>query len=118
KTLEINSYPGAFSHFFSNLIVNSFSHGFQDEESGKIQIQASLKNNQLTLYYSDNGRGMEEKDRLQIFEPFFTTARHRGGSGLGMHIVYNLVTQTLQGTIHCSSTPGQGVAFEIVVPLF
>ncbi|MBF0179390.1 MAG: hypothetical protein HQM03_05105 [Magnetococcales bacterium] len=60
---------------------------------------------------------MEEQDRQRIFDPFFTTARHRGGMGLGMHIVFNLVTRTLQGTIQCASILGLGTACEVVIPL-
>ncbi|MEI6063585.1 MAG: HAMP domain-containing sensor histidine kinase [Pseudanabaena sp. ELA748] len=53
----------------------------------------------------------------RIFEPFFTTARDRGGSGLGLHIIYNLVTQNLNGTIVCESEVGIGTKFIITLPL-
>jgi len=71
---------------------------------------------QIHIDYRDNGCGMEESVRLRIFEPFFTTRRGKGGSGLGMHIVYNLVAQSLRGSIECVSAPGQGVLFRIVMP--
>ncbi|MBF0399509.1 MAG: HAMP domain-containing histidine kinase [Magnetococcales bacterium] len=115
-TLEITSYPGAFSQIISNFIVNSLMHGFQPHEKGKIVIEVVEREGDICLRYSDNGHGMEESDRLRIFEPFFTTARNRGGSGLGMHIVFNLVTQTLKGTILCQSSPGQGTTYEIDIP--
>ncbi|MBF0460100.1 MAG: HAMP domain-containing histidine kinase [Magnetococcales bacterium] len=116
ETLEIDSYPGAFSQIISNLIVNSLLHGFQEHEAGKILFQVTRREGDILFCYSDNGRGMEEKDRLRVFEPFFTTARHRGGSGLGLHIVFNLVTQSLGGTICCISSPGQGTRYEISIP--
>ncbi|HIJ84904.1 MAG: HAMP histidine kinase [Magnetococcales bacterium] len=116
ENLEINNYPGAFSQIISNFIVNSLMHGFQEIDEGEINIHVVTVDSDLVFLYSDNGCGMEEKDRVRIFEPFFTTARHRGGSGLGMHIVYNLVTQTLKGTIHCASNPGGGTILEIRLP--
>lgn len=116
ELLEIRSHPGAFSQIISNLIINSLMHGFLEQTSGKILIQVIKREGDILFRYSDNGRGMRESDRLQIFEPFFTTARHRGGSGLGMHIVFNLVTQTLKGTIRCISAPGQGTTYEILIP--
>ena len=59
--------------------------------------------------YRDNGKGMDEAARARIFDPFFTTRRGQGGSGLGMHIVYNLVTQVLGGSIVVDSAPGNGI---------
>ncbi|MBF0604745.1 MAG: HAMP domain-containing histidine kinase [Nitrospirae bacterium] len=117
ETLEIDSYPGAFSQIITNFVINSLLHGFQEIESGDIVFRIMEVEGKVIFRYSDSGRGMEEEDRLRIFEPFFTTARNRGGSGLGMHIVYNLVTQTLGGTIQCSSHPGRGTVLEIILPV-
>ncbi|MEO5362072.1 MAG: HAMP domain-containing histidine kinase [Magnetococcus sp. DMHC-8] len=116
ETLEINSCPGALSQIITNLVVNSLIHAWQEGEAGKILFHVVETGGDIRLRYSDNGCGMEEKDRLRIFEPFFTTARQRGGSGLGLHIVFNLVTQTLKGTIHCVSAPGEGTLYEIYLP--
>ncbi|MCL2481404.1 MAG: HAMP domain-containing histidine kinase, partial [Spirochaetaceae bacterium] len=67
--------------------------------------------------YSDNGVGMDEDTKSRLFDPFFTTKRGFGGSGLGMHIVYNLVTQSLKGTITFESSLGNGLYFEIKWPV-
>ncbi|MEO5350197.1 MAG: HAMP domain-containing histidine kinase [Magnetococcus sp. YQC-3] len=116
EALEVTTYPGALSQIISNLLVNSLVHAFQEEEEGKILFQVVEREGDILFCYSDNGCGMEEKDRARIFEPFFTTARQRGGSGLGMHIVFNLVTQHLKGSIRCVSTPGRGTLYEIYIP--
>ncbi len=115
--LEIFSFPGAFSQILSNLLVNSIIHGFEAEEKGEIRIEAENREDQLQLTYSDNGKGMNPEQVQHVFEPFFTTRRGKGGDGLGMHIVYNLVTQTLKGEITCSSQPGHGVIFAMNLPL-
>ncbi|HEX3125068.1 MAG TPA: two-component regulator propeller domain-containing protein [Rhodanobacteraceae bacterium] len=91
------------------------SAGAQDKPS-EIRIDVRRDAAHIHVDYRDNGRGMEESVRVRIFEPFFTTRRGKGGSGLGMHIVYNLVTQNLRGSIECVSAPGQGALFRIVMP--
>jgi len=115
--LEVNSYPGAFGQILTNLVVNSISHGFEDKEAGNILIEVSRDDDRLCLRYTDDGKGMTAQERKQVFDPFFTTKRAKGGTGLGMHIVYNLVTQKLGGRIDCSSSPGQGTLFVITLPL-
>ncbi|MHC4886920.1 MAG: ATP-binding protein, partial [Planctomycetota bacterium] len=89
----LNSCPGALSQVLTNLIINSLIHGFEEKEAGTITISASLWGGRVTLEYRDDGKGIPEEALKQIFDPFFTTRRGSGGSGLGMHLVYNLVTQ-------------------------
>jgi PAS domain S-box-containing protein len=108
--------PGAIAQIVTNLVMNSIIHGFSETESGAIQISVSEMNGSIALSYADNGRGMDEETRTRVFEPFFTTRRGQGGSGLGMNIVYNLVTQTLRGSIRCESNVGEGVTFVITFP--
>jgi signal transduction histidine kinase len=117
KNLEINSYPGVFSQIITNLIINSITHGFENIEKGEIEINIKTEKKILFLIYSDNGNGISKENLKKIFEPFFTTKRGKGGSGLGLNIVYNLVTQKLGGKIDCTSTPGQGTTFMIKLPL-
>lgn len=108
--------PDVFSQIISNFVLNSLQHGFVDGQVGEIIIEVAQQENEILLRYADNGLGMADGDRQQIFEPFFTTARNRGGSGLGMHIVFNLVTTTLGGQIVCTSTLGEGIVFAITFP--
>lgn len=115
--MEIYSYPGTFSQIITNFIMNSIAHGFSGSEKGEINIGIYPIDDVLKLHYSDNGRGMDEKTVGQIFDPFFTTNRDKGGTGLGMTIVYNLVTQKLKGDISCISSPGKGTEFSIRIPL-
>ncbi|MBF0420482.1 MAG: hypothetical protein HQL78_09990 [Magnetococcales bacterium] len=119
EDLSIKNFPGVFSQIVTNLISNSLIHGFTPESVGTIKISARLrsKNRSLILTYKDNGKGMPPTVREKVFEPFFTTNRGEGGSGLGMHVVYNLVTNTLNGQITCESSVGNGVLFTIVVPM-
>jgi signal transduction histidine kinase len=98
------------------LVMNSLTHGFDEGTAGHIAIAVSATPRTLVFVYRDDGRGMSEEHARRMFEPFFTTRRGQGGSGLGLHVVYNVVTQTLGGRIEGSSAPGQGVLFRIEVP--
>lgn len=116
ETIMMTSYPGALSQIVTNLVINSISHGYQKEEAGQLQFDLSQKQGRVIVQYSDDGSGIPAENLGQIFEPFFTTARNQGGSGLGLHIVYNLVTQKLKGTIHCESVEGEEAKFIIDLP--
>jgi signal transduction histidine kinase len=117
EQLVIESYPGAFSQILTNFIINSLVHAFEPDQAGLIRIEVVNNTNTIELSYEDNGRGMAPETRDRIFEPFFTTARSQGSTGLGLHIVFNIVTGTLGGTIKCESTPGQGTSFHVVIPV-
>lgn len=114
--LMINSYPGAISQIITNLALNSLIHGFEDKENGGIDLKVVKDNGNIKINYSDTGHGVSEENISKIFDPFFTTKRGYGGSGLGLHIVFNLVTQTLGGSIDCHSKEGEGTEFIIVFP--
>jgi len=115
--LEIDSYPGVWSQIVTNLVLNVLQHAFDQGQAGCITITATLEPERLRFIFGDNGKGIAPEHLNLIFEPFFTTYRQKGGSGLGLSIVYNLVTQTMGGTIHVASAPGQGAVFSISVPL-
>lgn len=117
EEVYITSYPGAFSQIITNFIINSLVHGFEGTQGGKMTIDVDVNSSALMLRYRDNGKGIPEDYLMKIFDPFFTTKRGQGGSGLGMHIVHNLVTQLLNGKIECVSTVGDGVMFEIWIPM-
>jgi signal transduction histidine kinase len=114
--LVLVSFPGVYSQIFTNLIMNSLIHGFDGIDNGTIIIQARRDDNDLKIDYYDDGRGIPEPIKARIFEPFVTTNRHRGGTGLGTHIVYNLVTQVLKGRIELVADSAQGVHFAMVIP--
>ena len=115
--IEMDSYPGALSQIMTNFVTNAQMHAFDAGQAGKIKIMAhSLQPDSVELTVSDNGHGIAAEYLGRIFDPFFTTQRSKGGSGLGLHIVFNLVSQTLGGTIRVESTPGQGTAFIMQFP--
>lgn len=115
--LMLDSYPGALAQILTNLITNALIHAFDDRQPGTIHLQAQAEGPQLRLRCADDGRGMPAEHLKKLFDPFFTTKRGSGGSGLGMHIVFNLVTQALQGKITVDSTPGQGTRYDMLIPL-
>lgn len=117
ENIEILSYPGAYSQIITNLILNSITHAFENIENGQITILFEKDDGQLKFIYKDNGLGISEENITKIYDPFFTTKRGDGGTGLGMNIVYNLVTCTLGGTIECKSEIGKGVEFTMVLPI-
>ena len=114
--LKIKARPDLFAHIITNFVVNSLTHGFENQSHGAITLCVLPKGTEsLVLVYKDDGKGMDAESRKRIYEPFYTTKRGVG-SGLGMHIIFNIVTEQLGGTIECSSSPGQGVRFEIEIP--
>ncbi|WP_305824776.1 GAF domain-containing sensor histidine kinase [Massilia brevitalea] len=114
--LVLDSYPGAVSQIVTNMVVNSLVHGFEREQAGKIAIRAALDGDTVTLTYADDGAGMDQESLDKLFDPFFTTKRGSGGSGLGAHILFNLVTGALGGTVHVESSPGQGLRYALRFP--
>jgi signal transduction histidine kinase len=114
--IDLDTFPGAYSQLLTNLIMNSLHHGYLTDDEGTITIKVGQDNDLIYLVYSDDGKGMPEKVLKKIFEPFFTTKRGSGGTGLGMHIVFNIVTMKLQGKIIASSTEGEGARFSLTLP--
>ena len=94
---------------------NSLVHGFEERETGNIMINAQMVDDYLILHYCDDGRGIPEEHLGKIFDPFFTTNK-KAGTGLGLHIVYNIITQRLNGSITCSSVQEKGVSFSMKFP--
>ena len=115
--IVIDGFPGALSQIITNLMQNAFLHGFAGKESGKIDISVQVEAQKAHIFIKDNGVGISKAGLSKIFDPFYTTARGSGGSGLGLHIVHNLVTQVLAGSIECQSTENEGTVFTIIFPL-
>ncbi len=114
---EIFSYPGAFMQIITNLLVNSLTHAFEGKTAGYIRIGGEIQDDILTFTFSDDGSGIPTEFMDKVFEPFYTTKRGEGGTGLGLHIVFNTVTQTLGGTIRFTSAQGKGTNFTITLPV-
>lgn len=115
--LELLSYPGSVGQVLSNLLNNALLHGF-DGSGGTVTIHARRQGErEAVLRFADNGKGMSERTLRQVFDPFFTTRLGQGGSGLGMHIVYNIVSNVLHGRIDLQSAPGQGTSVTLTLPL-
>ena len=118
-TININIAPGALAQIITNLILNSFIHGFKNGTvAGAITLEAERRGEQeLCIIYQDNGDGMSTHVLERIYDPFYTTRRSEGGSGLGMNIVYNLVTSKLNGHIETTSQPGEGLKVVMSIKL-
>lgn len=115
--IVFNSRPGALAQIITNFVVNAMRHAFDEYDNGLVAIDVTVSDGMMLLKCTDNGRGMPVDIVEHIYEPFFTTKRESGGSGLGMYVVYNLVTNSLNGSIDCESEPGKGTCFSICVPL-
>ena len=116
RNIVLDSYPGVLSQIVTNLVMNSLIHAYDRDDAGVMTFDFKLEGDRLIFEYTDNGKGITPENLSKIFEPFFTTKRGQGGTGLGLHIIYNLVTQKLQGTIKCQSQVEKGTKFTIAFP--
>lgn len=117
EQLEVYSDPGLFSQVITNLIMNSLIHGFENIDAGIIIIKAWISDSFFQILYSDSGKGMDTETKKNMFNPFFTTKRGAGNTGLGMHIISNIITQNYGGKISCTTQPHKGVEFKITIPI-
>lgn len=115
-SINIYSYPGALAQVITNFVNNSILHAYAPNKPGSIHIDIQQQCDRIVIQYKDDGFGIDPQIYSRIFEPFFTTARDKGGTGLGLHITYNLVTQKLQGSINCESETGKGTLFTVDLP--
>lgn len=116
QDVELYSYPGAFVQIIANLLTNSLTHAYAPGETGHILIDGRVEGENIVFTFSDDGAGIAESIRDRVFEPFVTTRRGSGGTGLGLHIVFNIVNQVLGGTIRLSTGPGEGTTYTISIP--
>ena len=114
--LSIDSYPGALAQIVTNLVSNSLAHGYSSDQHGNLRVVVREVGDHIELVYSDDGCGIPPEHMGKVFDPFFTTKRGRGGSGLGLHIVFNLVVQLLHGKVWLDSRPGEGTSVTVQFP--
>ncbi|MCW8932483.1 MAG: PAS domain-containing sensor histidine kinase [Gammaproteobacteria bacterium] len=117
EALSIESYPGMYSQIITNLLMNSLIYAYDKEDEGKIKIQVTKKNKTLELIFSDDGKGIPDNNLSKIFTPFFSTGKEKGGSGLGLSIIHNIVTEKMHGHIECKSQIRKGTQFTITLPI-
>jgi signal transduction histidine kinase len=130
---QVCCYPGQLNQVFTNILANAVD-ALADEVYEKeddlnkqptIAIQTgvgTLSNSEVkipcvTIRISDNGPGMPEEVQQHLFEPMFTTKPIGKGTGLGMSISHQIITQKHQGKLHFHSKPGEGTEFVIEVPI-
>jgi len=113
----MDSFPGPLAQVVTNLVLNSLQHGFAPGMPGNIRVRARrADDDEIVIGYEDDGCGIPAELHGRIFEPFFTTRRQVGGSGLGLHLVYNMVTGRLNGTIEYETREGGGTLFVLRLP--
>lgn len=117
QEMRIRCLAGSLAQILTNMILNSLVHAFDGIDQGVIRIRLRVHNDTLNCTYQDNGNGMTQDNLEHLFDPFFTTKPNDGGSGLGTHIIRNLVTQTLQGDITAHSAPGKGLRYDFHFPV-
>jgi len=116
NNLMMNSLPGVLTQIISNLVLNSVNHAFDTQHSPEISISFVQDGDNIIFEYKDNGAGIDKSLHQKIFEPFFTSKRGKGGSGLGLYLVFNLIQHKLQGQLQFTSEPGQGVLVSFTLP--
>jgi signal transduction histidine kinase len=114
-SLQAFTDPGALAQVFTNLVENSIHHGYEGE-GGHVDVHLKGTDNSILWTYRDHGRGMTPETAARAFEPFFTTRRHQGGTGLGLHVLHNLIANALGGTVTLDTAPGVGVTVTIQLP--
>jgi signal transduction histidine kinase len=114
--ISMDSYPGSYGQVLTNLFLNSVVHAFPDGRAGSVVVEARQVRDDVDIFVSDDGVGMSDEIQRRAFDPFFTTRRGEGGTGLGLHIIFNLVTQQLGGRLAFESRPGWGTRFRITLP--
>ncbi|WP_367848142.1 ATP-binding protein [Rhodoferax sp. WC2427] len=114
--LRLDSYPGALGQAIGNLIHNAVLHGFEGRDHGTVHISGGRDQGVVVLRVEDDGCGISPDLLDRIFDPFFTTKMGRGGTGLGLHITYNMVTNVLGGGLSVHSALGTGTCFEMRLP--
>jgi len=115
--LIMNSYPGPYGQVLTNLFLNAVAHAFPDNRAGTIEIKGrESDNDNVEVMFSDDGCGMSLDVRRRAFDPFFTTRRDQGGTGLGLHIVYSIVTNRLGGRLELDSEAGGGTRIRMILP--
>ncbi|MGJ8485870.1 ATP-binding protein [Pseudoalteromonas sp. SYSU M81236] len=117
SNFSIETKSGPLQQVLQQLLSNSVIHGFTDDIGNEVRFNVERNESSLIIDYYDNGIGVDKSIKKRIFDPFVTTKRGEGGSGLGMHLVYNLVTQALGGTIVYDELNQEGVHFIITLPL-
>lgn len=116
QDIVLDSFPGALGQVLINVINNAYLHAFEGRDVGTVHIEAQGTNGWVDLHISDDGAGMSQELMAQLFQPFFSTKIGRGGTGLGMTIVENLVKKTMGGTLAVASTLGAGTRLHIRLP--
>jgi signal transduction histidine kinase len=114
--ISMDSYPGSYGQVLTNLFLNSVVHAFPDGRPGNVTVEARQVRDDVDIFVSYDGVGMSEETQRRAFDPFFTTRRGEGGTGLGLHIIFNLVTQQLGGRLAFESRLGWGTRFRITLP--
>ena len=115
--LIMNSYPGPYGQVLTNLFLNAVAHAFPNGGGGEVEIRIQESgDDHVEVLFADNGIGMSPEVRRRAFDPFFTTRRDQGGTGLGLHIVYSIVTNRLGGRLNLHSEPGKGTRVQIILP--
>lgn len=114
--IQMDSYPGLLAQVLTNLTMNAITHAFASEQQGRIGVVVDCVDGVVSIVFSDDGRGIAPEHVGRIFDPFFTTRRGQGGTGLGLHIVFNIVTKQLGGTITVRNAQPHGACFDLTMP--
>jgi signal transduction histidine kinase len=116
EELEVTCRMGPLQHVLAELVQNSVIHGFAERHYGEIEIKVVRSApQQVAITYRDSGSGIPAELERRIFDPFITSRRRKGSTGLGLHLVYNLVTQVLGGTIEVNSKHRDGAEFTLKI---
>lgn len=124
----VDCYPGQLNQVFMNILSNAID-ALEERDKlrtrediaqnpGQISIETELTpSNTIRIRIKDNGIGIPEPIQNRIFDPFFTTKDVGKGTGLGMSISYQIITDRHKGSIYCMSSPGQGSEFIVEIPI-
>ncbi|AFZ59645.1 HAMP domain-containing protein [Anabaena cylindrica FACHB-243] len=122
KIPKIKCFSGQLNQVFMNVLVNAIDALEEAFQNGccpepVIRISSEQVDENVFVHIVDNGTGVPEEIQPHLFDPFFTTKPVGKGTGIGLSISYQIVTEKHGGSLRCISSPGQGTEFVISIPI-